>query len=161
MANVENIVQKQTPKFKEAQQKYLDLFFSAKAEEYLKRGEFAFGENAGKFLGCTTQKILDAKLPKPFGCPHLFIQPCFSDDKCTSVIWFCGINGCICICCREDFKGEKEKYPDYCPSPYDPQQDDCALHEGDCSSCPSRYDCHPDEFADDEPWEDDDWEFDY
>jgi hypothetical protein len=55
----------------------------------------------------------------PFGCTSLLIHP-FIDEKTAkvqSIIWFCDRLGCICICCREDFTGEHEKYPDYCPSP--------------------------------------------
>jgi hypothetical protein len=154
-------VKKGSPEFKSTQAEYLKLFFEAKSGEYLKRGESSFGENKGKFLGATTQKILDAKLPMPFGCPVLFIQPCYDNaqgrepdqfNKVTGVIWFCGVNGCICVCCREDFK---EEYPQYCPKF---EMDDCTVHQGDCDACPSKYNCHP-EFEDGpEDWEVEEWD---
>ena len=152
------VVKKGSPEFKSTQAEYLKLFFNAKPEDYLKRGVFTQGENAGKFLAATTQKILDAKLPMPFGCPLLCIQPCYDNapgrkpdqfNKVTGIIWFCDQNGAICVCCREDFTGPQEEYPNYCPTF---EVDDCTLHQGDCDGCPSRYNCHPEWDETDEDW---------
>jgi hypothetical protein len=149
------VLKKHSPEFKSVQTEYLKLFFDAKPEDYLKRGVSTEGENKGKFLGSTTQKILDANLAMPFGCPSLFIQPWIDPRdplaKLQGVFWFCDRNGCICVCCREDFPGVQEEYPNYCPK-FEVEVDDCTLHQGDCDGCPSRGYCHPE---DDEPEE---WE---
>jgi len=145
---VEMIVKKGSSEFKDAQKKFIELFFDSKEEDYIKKGQFESGENKGKFLGMTSKKIQEANLPLPFGCPDLFIQPCFNNapnrqpddlNKLTGVIWFCNRTGCICVCCREDFTGEKEKFPDYCPEPWEMQGA---------------------EFGDEREWEnpDDEWE---
>lgn len=156
------IAKKGTSEFTEAQKQYLTLFFSAKADEYLKRGVWTTGEKAGQFLGCTTQKILDAKLAMPFGCPLLFIQPCIDmkdpKAKVEGVIWFCGIDGSICVCCRTDFTKPEEEYPNYCKKNTEP--DDCERHQGDCDGCPSNYNCHP-ELEEPEDWEVEEWEGDF
>lgn len=130
------IVKKNTCEFKTAQKQYIDLFVSAKESEYLQR----FQQHDGRCLGFTTQKILDANLPNPFGCPSLFIMPCIENGKGVGVIWLCDRVGCICACCREDMK---EEYPDYCPSGVDAVSEDCAFHQHDCDGCPSRHICYP------------------
>jgi hypothetical protein len=130
-------VQKYSKEFAEARQKYLKLFMESTESEMIRKGIFEFGEHAGKCLGLTTQKILNAKLPMPFGCPDLFIQPC----EGGGVIWFCDRAGCICACCREDFTEENEKYPDYCPP------------KGGFDD----YD-EADDYEDEEDWRDD-WEY--
>jgi len=121
----ENIVRKGTAEFTAASKQYLKLYFESGEEDLIRKGEFAYGEHKGKCLGFTSKKIEEAKLPMPFGCPDLFIQPCFETvdkDKLTErqiltgVIWFCDRAGCICVCCREDFTNPKEEYPTYCPS---------------------------------------------
>jgi hypothetical protein len=153
----EPIVKKKTPEFQAAQKQYLKLFFDSKQEDYIKKGEFSQGQNVDKFLGMTSKKILEAKLPKPFGCPSLFIQPCIEEKtgKLTGVIWFCDVDGSICVCCREDFT---EAYPDYCKPKLEP--DDCTIHQGECDCCPSRFYCHP-ELDEEEEWEVEDLEGDF
>lgn len=110
------IVKKGSPEFKVACEQYLKLFFDSKEEDFIKKGEWTHGENKGKFLGMTSKKIQEAKLPMPFGCPDLFIQACIDNKtgKLSGVIWFCDRVGCICVSCREDFK---EEYPTNCPDP--------------------------------------------
>ena len=126
----ETIVKKGTAQFKEVQNQYLKLFFATQEQDYIKKGEFEYGENKGKFLGMTSKKIQEANLPMPFGCPSLFIQPCFNNaptrepdqlNKLTGIIWFCDRVGCICVCCREDFKAKNETFPLYCPNPWEMQ----------------------------------------
>ena len=131
----EDIVKKGTPEFKAAYQQYLKLFFGSKENEYLPRGTFEFGENKGKCLGHTSKKILEANLPKPFGCSSLFIQPCMKvTDKgkltertaLKGVVWFCDRVGYICTPCREDFTKPEESHPKSCPPPedFEPEYDD-------------------------------------
>lgn len=126
----QQIVKKRSKEFEAAKRKYCELFFAAKQADFLARGVSDFGEHKGKALGFTSQQILDAKLPMPFGCPDLFIQPCIDDsNRVTGVIWFCDRVGCICSCCREDMTDPKEAYPTYCPDrseigfAYDPEYD--------------------------------------
>jgi len=110
------VVRKGSKEFMEARGQYLKLFFDSEEADLIRRGVFEYGENKGKCLGFTSRKILEAKLPMPFGCPELFIQPCEENGKVTGVIWFCGRDGCICVCCREDFASLGSAYPNYCPS---------------------------------------------
>lgn len=117
MAETVQIVKKGSPEFKQVQQKYLECFLEAKEEDLLPRGVSDFGEHKGKPLGFTSQQIFDAKLPMPFGCPDLFIQPHIDEsNRLTGVIWFCDRTGCICVCCRQDFT---QQYPTYCPSRFE------------------------------------------
>lgn len=107
------VVKKGTQEFKDAQARFLELFFKESKEgDYIPKGKFEFGDHKGKVLGFTSKKILEAKLAMPFGCPDLFIQPCYEKGKLVGVIWFCDRIGCICVCCREDFTDE---YPIFCP----------------------------------------------
>lgn len=154
----EQIVKKGTPEFKAACEQYLKLFFDSKEEDFIKKGEFTQGENKGKFLGATSKKIVEAKLPMPFGCPDLFIQPCFNNaegrkpdqlNKLTGVIWFCDRIGCICVSCREDFT---EEYPTNCTNPIDVNAPYC---DGECDGCADKYNC-PDSPRFDEGWDDED-----
>jgi len=141
------IVKKGTEEFKKARLRYLDLFFNESSEDdYVPKGVSSFGEHEGKHLGHTSKKVIEAKLPMPFGCPDLFIQPSIEGDKVKSVVWFCGRIGCICVSCREDFT---EQYPNHCPDPYEPWLG------GDCDCGSSTCDiCNPgwDEYFDDEDW---------
>lgn len=115
MENLVNVI-KGSEEFEAAKEKYCELFFAAKKEDLLARGVFEIGEHKDKALGFTSQQILDAELPMPFGCPDLFIQPCIDgSNRVTGVIWFCDRVGCICSCCREDMTSPKEAYPTYCP----------------------------------------------
>jgi hypothetical protein len=151
----QQIVTKGTPQFKEAQIKYLDLFFNqSKEADWIPKAPFSYGEHKGQYLGMTSKKIQEAKLPMPFGCPSLFINPTKdkSSGKLSGIIWFCEINGTICVCCREDFTKPTEAYPAYCPK-Y--EVDDCTLHEGDCDACPSNGLCHDTEEP--EEWEVEAW----
>lgn len=105
------IVDKGTDEFREVKKRYFKIFNLSVEGDIIQKGFFTHGEHKGKFLGITSQKVLDADLPMPFGCPDLFIQP----TSKNSVIWFCDRVGCICSCCREDMNKENEKYPNYCP----------------------------------------------
>lgn len=107
------IVEKGTEEFKKARSEYLRLLGESTDLDILRRGIFEFGEHKGKCLGITSQRIIDAKLPMPFGCPSLFVQV----TEGGGIIWFCGRVGCICSCCREDMKEEWTHYPKYCPLP--------------------------------------------
>lgn len=116
MENKQQIVKKGSEEFKAAKKQYIELFVSSEDENMIRKGIFTLGEHEGKALGFTSKKILEAKLPMPFGCPDLFIQPCTDDNgKVVSVIWFCDRVGCLCSCCREDMTDPKEAYPTYCP----------------------------------------------
>jgi len=119
------VVKKGTEEFKAAHQQYLKLFFESKKGDFIRRGIFDAGEHKGKYLGETSRKILEAKLPMPFGCPDLFIQPCIKEKQLKGVIWFCDRIGCLCSCCREDMTKPSEEYPTNCPQPdiYDPDED--------------------------------------
>jgi hypothetical protein len=141
------IVKKVSPEFKAACKQYLKLFFDSKQEDYIKKGEFTQGENKGKFLAMTSKKILEAKLPLPFGCSNLCIQPCIDDKtgKLTGVIWFCDRVGCICVSCREDFT---EEYPTNCPNLADVN----IPCDGECDGCVDKYNC-PDSPRFDEGWD--------
>lgn len=151
------IVKKGSSEFKAVLQQYLKLMDESKQEDFVKRG--ILPDN--KYLGLSSKRVDVAKLPMPFGCPNLFIQACFETiDKgkfternlCTGIIWFCDINGSICVCCREDFTGPQEEYPNYCPKF---EVDDCTIHHGDCDACPNN--CHR-ESEDPEYWEVEEWE---
>lgn len=153
------IAKKGSPEFKAACQQYLKLMDESKEPDFIKKGMLP----DNKYLGLTSKKVLEAKLPMPFGCPDLFIQACFETlDKgkltersvCTGIIWFCDRIGCICVCCREDFTKPQEEYPNYCPSPAS-IMDHCA--DGDCDGCPDRFDC-PESPESQDP---DDWEEDF
>ena len=145
----EDVVKKKTPEFEAAKKKFLDLFFGSSKEEYV----------ASQGFGCKSRKVLEAKLPKPFGCPLLSVQPCIDEKdpsaKVQGVVWFCDINGSICVCCREDFTKAEEEYPNYCPTA---QVDDCEIHQGECEGCPSRAYCQPDEFEEPDDWEVEEWD---
>lgn len=154
MSSEITIAKKGSPEFKAVYEQYLKLFFDSKQEDYIKKGESTQGENKGKFLGMTSKKIQEAKLPMPFGCSDLFIQPCIDDKtgKLTGVIWFCDRVGCICVSCREDFK---EEYPSNCPS----VSDFMGACDGECDGCPDKYNC-PDSGYYDEGWDDEEEDFD-
>lgn len=157
---VSPVVQKGTAEFKKAQADFLDLFFNqSKQEDWIPKAPFSFGEHKGQYLGMTSKKIQEAKLPMPFGCPNLFINPTMdkSSGKVSGIVWFCEVNGSICVCCREDFTKPQEAFPQYCPSPAELEMDDCTVHQGECDGCPSRYNCHPEDEEPDE-WEEDDWQ---
>lgn len=126
-------VKKHTAEFKAACQRYLKLMDESKETDFIRKG--VMPDN--KYLGLTSKKILEAKLPMPFGCPDLFIQACFETiDKgkltenqlCTGIIWFCDRIGCICVCCREDFE---EEWPEYCPNPLEMQGAEMDNYEED------------------------------
>jgi hypothetical protein len=123
-------VEKGTSEFKATQKRYLELFAESKDSDFIRMGIFEYGENKGKCLGLTSKKIQAANLSMPFGCPDLFIQP--TDG---GVIWFCNRTGYICVCCREDFTGENEKYPDYCPSPEGFEPEPCDCGSSTCDEC--------------------------
>lgn len=140
-----NVAKKGSEEFKAACKQYLQLFFDTKQDEYIKRGIWEFGENKDKCLGLTSKRILEAKLPMPFGCPDLFIQPCIDDKgKLTGVVWFCDRIGCICSCCREDLTAPNEEYPIYCPERLTPFDGYCDCGSSTCDIC------NPD-------WEDEEW----
>ena len=127
-----SIVVKGSQEFQEARRQYRKLFLESEKDVLIPRGIFEFGEHKGKCLGYTSKKISEANLPAPFGCPDLFMQPC----EGGGIVWFCDRVGCICVCCREDFTGDKEKYPDYCPSRNEMYGDNfCDCGSSTCDVC--------------------------
>jgi len=123
-------VKKGTKEFSDARHKLLDLFFNRSAKD-----DYYVSNNG---LG-SRSKVVDAHLseiPMPFGCPSLLINPTMENEKVTGIIWFCSRDGCICVCCREDFTGEKERYPDYCPpvNGFEPEPD-CDCGSSTCDIC--------------------------
>jgi hypothetical protein len=103
------IVEKGTKEFTDAKQKFFELFFNKTASDQY------YNPNP---LGARSRVVDEhlSEIPMPFGCPSLLVNPTMDGEKVTGVIWFCERAGCICVCCREDFTRENEKYPNYCPS---------------------------------------------
>lgn len=118
--NTVNVVKKGSPEFKAASQKYIELLCQSTHKEIIMMGEHQnFETGKTEYIGLTSQKIKDANLPMPFGCPDLFVHPFFEKKQLKSVAWFCNRLGCLCSCCREDFTKPTEEYPKYCPDPFE------------------------------------------
>jgi hypothetical protein len=152
MSDQVKIVKKGTSEFKEVREQFIKLFFESKDEELVPAGPFGYASDRKKqqYLGLKSKKVAAANLPMPFGCPNLLVNPCVKDGKVTGLIYFCERVGCICVCCREDFTKENEKYPDYCLPSGGFGEEYCDCGSSTCDICNPGWDeDYPEEWEDD------------